>query len=539
MSGPIYFDPSSHAMFNTVKVQTCSGQPLEVNPNPINNPGASTAFGEYSFETTTPVFQLDGLYGISDTDDFQLNSALSGSQSVDSNGLMSVSTGTTAGSFATLRSKRSIRYRPGQGSMSRFTAMFPNGHVAGYQQVAGYLNQSDIIGVGYNYPSDKTSFGILRRNGSKGEIYKVSIGAGASGAEVVRITLNDVVFDVNVTSGTAAFNAAELASASYTRWIVDIVGTDIYFLYDGGPGDLTGTFACENTTQGGTLTCTGTTLENGAAGNDEWVYQTDWNVDQLDGTGPSGMTLDPTKLNVFQIDFRWLGAGIIRWSIEDEATGNLIPFHILHYVNKNIKPHVSNPSLRVGYGVINAAPAVGSNTDVVVKGGSMMGAIQGKIAINRTTRAVSNTLNNLSATDVHHVISLKNDRINEDGTNGKLNQREVIIQTLAVGALANAGNLATFYIYKGAAITDGAQTPADVNFQWTASSSNASSTTTTGEYKADSGELVTCAIVSADTSANLDMTPYRVVLAPLETINVFVSCPAQVSPSVSLTFVTE
>jgi hypothetical protein len=82
-------------------------------------------------------------------------------------------------------------------------------------------------------------------------------------------------------------------------------------------------------------------------------------------------------------------------------------------------------------------------------------------------------------------------------------------------------------------------TPADVDLQWTISTGNASSAITTGEYKANSGELVTCAIVSADTSANIDMTPYRVILAPLETINVFISCPAQVSPVVSLTFVTE
>jgi hypothetical protein len=120
-----------------------------------------------------------------------------------------------------------------------------------------------------------------------------------------------------------------------------------------------------------------------------------------------------------------------------------------------------------------------------------------------------------------------------------LNQREVILQTLAVGALTNAGNLATFYIYKGAAITDGEVTPADVDFEWTISTGNASSSITTGEYKANSGELITCALVSANSSANIDMTPYRVILAPLETINIFISCPAQVSPVVSLTFVTE
>ena len=35
---------------------------------------------------------------------------------------------------------------------------------------------------------------------------------------------------------------------------------------------------------------------------DEIVTQSNWNIDRLDGTGPSGITLDPTKTQIFTID---------------------------------------------------------------------------------------------------------------------------------------------------------------------------------------------------------------------------------------------
>jgi hypothetical protein len=46
---------------------------------------------------------------------------------------------------------------------------------------------------------------------------------------------------------------------------------------------------------------------------DTAVNQSAWNVDKLDGTGISGVTLDNTKVQVFVIDFTWLGAGTIRF----------------------------------------------------------------------------------------------------------------------------------------------------------------------------------------------------------------------------------
>lgn len=40
--------------------------------------------------------------------------------------------------------------------------------------------------------------------------------------------------------------------------------------------------------------------------------QSEWNIDPLDGTGPSGYALDPTKAIILIIDFEWLGVGQVR-----------------------------------------------------------------------------------------------------------------------------------------------------------------------------------------------------------------------------------
>lgn len=43
------------------------------------------------------------------------------------------------------------------------------------------------------------------------------------------------------------------------------------------------------------------------------VAQSEWNIDALDGYGPSRITLDKTKILLFWIDYQWLGAGLVRF----------------------------------------------------------------------------------------------------------------------------------------------------------------------------------------------------------------------------------
>jgi hypothetical protein len=58
----------------------------------------------------------------------------------------------------------------------------------------------------------------------------------------------------------------------------------------------------------------GTTVGLSVSNNssDDNYDQADWNIDTMDGNGPSGITLDFDKAQILWIDFEWLGVGRIR-----------------------------------------------------------------------------------------------------------------------------------------------------------------------------------------------------------------------------------
>ena len=58
-------------------------------------------------------------------------------------------------------------------------------------------------------------------------------------------------------------------------------------------------------------------------GSDTVTNQSAWNVDPLDGSGPSGATLDLSKGNIYQVVFTWYGYGVIEFRVvlPNSATG--------------------------------------------------------------------------------------------------------------------------------------------------------------------------------------------------------------------------
>ena len=62
------------------------------------------------------------------------------------------------------------------------------------------------------------------------------------------------------------------------------------------------------------------------------IPQSQWNIDRMDGTGPSGGNLDFSKMQMFYIDYSWYGAGFIRWGLRT-ADGNIQYVH--KYLNNN------------------------------------------------------------------------------------------------------------------------------------------------------------------------------------------------------------
>ena len=66
---------------------------------------------------------------------------------------------------------------------------------------------------------------------------------------------------------------------------------------------------------------------------DTRIPQSSFNIDRLDGTGPSGYTVDLTKMQMFYIDYSWYGAGFIRFGIRG-SDGNVVYCHKI--INNNV-----------------------------------------------------------------------------------------------------------------------------------------------------------------------------------------------------------
>ena len=105
------------------------------------------------------------------------------------------------------------------------------------------------------------------------------------------------------------------------------------------------------------------------------IEQSAWNVDTLDGSGkeknPSAITLDPTKGNVFQIKYQWLGFGTIKFFIEHADDGLLHLVHTIAYANTNTTPSVDNPTLPLCL----AAKNTSNTSDIVLRSGSLAGFV--------------------------------------------------------------------------------------------------------------------------------------------------------------------
>lgn len=83
------------------------------------------------------------------------------------------------------------------------------------------------------------------------------------------------------------------------------------------------------------------------------VPQTEWNVDRLDGKGPSGYTLDPSLMQMAYIDYTWYGAGFIRFGFRG-TEGNIVYCHKMPNNNRNTEAYMRSGNLPARYEAINS-----------------------------------------------------------------------------------------------------------------------------------------------------------------------------------------
>ena len=82
------------------------------------------------------------------------------------------------------------------------------------------------------------------------------------------------------------------------------------------------------------------------------VPQSLWNIDRMDGSGPSGFVLDASKMQMFYIDYSWYGAGFIRWGFR-ATDGNVVYCHKQANNNQNNQAYMRSGNLPSRYEVDN------------------------------------------------------------------------------------------------------------------------------------------------------------------------------------------
>jgi len=83
------------------------------------------------------------------------------------------------------------------------------------------------------------------------------------------------------------------------------------------------------------------------------VPQTEWSMDRMDGTGPSGYTLDTTQMQMAYIDYTWYGAGFIRFGFRT-TEGNIAYCHRMPNNNTNTEAYMRSGNLPARYEAINS-----------------------------------------------------------------------------------------------------------------------------------------------------------------------------------------
>jgi len=88
---------------------------------------------------------------------------------------------------------------------------------------------------------------------------------------------------------------------------------------------------------------------------DKKTKQSDFNLDRLDGTGPSGYDIDIAKMQMIGIQYSWYGAGFIDFMLRG-SDGNFVFCHRMRNSNVNTEAFMRSGNLPVRYEVTNEGP---------------------------------------------------------------------------------------------------------------------------------------------------------------------------------------
>jgi len=480
------FDTSAHSAGDRLQV-------VYELPESITLPQRS-AFGEAISVEPTPIFQGD--FRSNNIRSRLWKTVVNNGTATASNGLATLQTSAAANSWATMFSKVPVKYNAGQGCSALFTCIFDT-PVANSIQVVGIGDYQDGLFFGYS----GITFGTFRRAPQRNKRSVLSI-TRASTTVTVTTAADHALSTGNIVqiTGTAATLVAQ--NNYIGSFIISVTGVNTF------------TYTCENspTTPG-----TGSYFYDLIV--DNFVAQTAFDNDLMDGTGPSSQTLDKTKGNVFKIQFQYLGFGHVNYFIEEAETGLFRNVQSINYANANLYPSLQNPTLPLFMSVRN----ISNTTNLTIKTASMAGFIQGK-SQELGLDPYSASATKATITTQAAVISIQNKR----AFNGEINKTRAKVLTLNLYAEGSGANPVTVKIIRGTTL-GGSPSYTDVDATNSVFSYDTAGTTITG------GEILKTYTIARNspglTEHELDLNLY---INPEEIITISVATSTSVDATCSI-----
>jgi hypothetical protein len=240
------------------------------------------------------------------------------------------------------------------------------------------------------------------------------------------------------------------------------------------------------------------------------VEKVDWNVDPLDGTGPSLMTLDLTKAQIFFSDIEWLGLGTVRCGFVID--GRLIHCHSFHHANYITSTYMTTASLPLRYEIKNTGATTSNSllkqvcSSVISEGGYELRGSQQAIGTPITT---SRTLT--TAGTFYPIVSLRL----------KTTSLDAVVILTALSCIADTASNFNWQVRASTTTTDGTWVSAGAD---SAVEYNITGTGTSGGRTVASGYFTS----TASTSASVDILKEALFKFQLER-NSFTGTPLEIS----------
>jgi hypothetical protein len=130
-----------------------------------------------------------------------------------------------------------------------------------------------------------------------------------------------------------------------------------------------------------------------------YISQRDWNMDPIDGTGPSGYNMLPWRMQMLGMQYTWYAAGFIEFMLRG-ADGKFIFLHRIRNSNVNTEAYMRTANLPVRYEVENRS------------------------AVNKLAEAMTSTSSSLILTDADRfpssgIVYIDNEVISYSGKSGR------------------------------------------------------------------------------------------------------------------------